>query len=210
MCLSLILLFKRYGQKYLFILSFILSTQLFWLSLSCTLCCFLRLYVHSIYAWDASWDLIIFCRGFLTPYFMKTPLYFLPPFFKIWPSPPSSPLSYTHTPQYTVTCCLVSLTEWMIMPHLMCNFTLWHYGSTHGDPWYFSTTTALYVLCNKALSDWYGKSQCCFLPVPWFDIIHTNLLIRFNKNRFFTWSTKNTDTYGVNKQNKNHHLHCQR
>ena len=38
----------------------------------------------------------------------------------------------------------------------------------------------------------------------------TYLLIRFNKTRFLPWNTKNTDRYGANKQNKNHHCLCKK
>ena len=34
-----------------------------------------------------------------------------------------------------------------------------------------------------------------------------NLLIRFNKTKFFPWSTKNTDRNGVNRQNTYTHTH---
>ena len=50
-------------------------------------------------------------------------------------------------------CCLVSLAEWLIAPHLMWYFTYCYYSSTYVEPWYLSTRmTLVCVLCNKASS----------------------------------------------------------
>ena len=51
-----------------------------------------------------------------TPYVMKTPLYCLPTFLKFCPAP-LSVTSNLHPPCYFWS--LVSLTEWVIVPHLM-------------------------------------------------------------------------------------------
>ena len=50
-------------------------------------------------------------------------------------------------------CCLVSLAEWVIAPHLMFYFTWWYYGSTHVKAWYLSVRrTLVCVLCHRASS----------------------------------------------------------
>ena len=54
-------------------------------------------------------------RGFLVHYFMKTPYIVNPPHFFQILSGPQTPCSF---------CCLVSLTEWVIVLHLLCYFTL--------------------------------------------------------------------------------------
>ena len=76
-------------------------------------------------------------RRFLRPILWR--LHTLPNhlFFKFWPSLPPPPPPHTHTHTHTPTqtqypypfCCLVSLSEWVIMPHLMCYFYQWHNGS---------------------------------------------------------------------------------
>ena len=55
-------------------------------------------------------------RGFLIPYFMKTPLYCLPPPFSSsvqQQPPPPHPTPLLHS--YCPFCCHVSLTEWYLM-----------------------------------------------------------------------------------------------
>ena len=85
--------------------------------------------------------------------------------------PPLTPLAYPSSfkfclppPHFPVTlnpqthCCAVSLAEWVGWScHIWCATLL--NGSTHIEPWYFSTRKTLKdVLCNKASSDiliWY-------------------------------------------------------
>ena len=64
-------------------------------------------------------------RGPKPLYFMKNPQYCLPPpplfFIKFYPTPLPPPFPLLSNP-YTHCCffCLVSLAEWMIVPHLIC------------------------------------------------------------------------------------------
>ena len=66
-----------------------------------------------------------------------------PFFFKFCPPPPYPVVSNPHP--LCCSCCLVSLAEWVIVPHLMCHFTLWYYGFTHFKPWYLITRTLMCV-----------------------------------------------------------------
>ena len=72
-------------------------------------------------------------RGSYPPIFWRLSMDFLSPIFHplSYPSPPTSTL-------ITLFFCLVSLAEWVIALIFMCYFTLWYYGSTHVEPWYFS------------------------------------------------------------------------
>ena len=69
---------------------------------------------------------------------MKTPLYCLPHLFS----------NFVHSPPQSF-CCLVSLSEWVILPHLM----LFYLESIDVEPWNLRTRRTLpCVLCNKALT----------------------------------------------------------
>ena len=78
---------------------------------------------------------------------------------------PNSPFSnfvhpYLQSLHQCFFCCLVSLTECVITPHLIC-YSPSYYRSTHIKPWYLSNRgTLLRILCNKASglprSDTYG------------------------------------------------------
>ena len=89
--------------------------------------------------------------GFLTPYFIKTPLYCLLPFFQIL----STPLSFvaSNLRPHCSFCFLVSLADWVIASHLMHHLMiLWIY-ICQTLVWYLSTRrTLLCVLYNKASS----------------------------------------------------------
>ena len=80
-------------------------------------------------------------------YFIKNPsiLPTAPLFFQILSNPS---LHIASKPQpHCSFCCLVSLPEWVIEPHLMCYF-IQYYGSKH-PPWYHNTRkTLICVLCN--------------------------------------------------------------
>ena len=83
--------------------------------------------------------------------FKKILLFCQLPQFQILPTspPPTHPQLSTSFACYF--CWLVSLTEWMIVPHLMCYFTQWYYESTNVDPWYLVTRrTLLCVLYNQS------------------------------------------------------------
>ena len=125
--------------------------------------------------WEFLKYLYIVGRGVLSPLFYKdSPLYCLPPpVFKFCPTPSHFPvISNPHS--HWFFCCPVSLAEWVIMPHLMCYFTCWWYGSTHVEHWYVSTRrTLMCVYAIKHQVCW-RLTQCGFLLVLWFDIKHTN------------------------------------
>ena len=82
------------------------------------------IYVWFIY-FSVSFNGYLF-RGLvpITPYFMKNPpLRPIPSlFFKFWPIT----FPDTHTPHTPYSFwCLVSVTEWVITPHLLYGFTIW-------------------------------------------------------------------------------------
>ena len=82
-------------------------------------------------------------RGVLTPLFYEDPSYIFSNFVQ-----PPSPVATNPHPHCSF-CCLVSMTEWVIMPHLMCYFTYWFYGSINVEPWYLRTIrTLMCVLWN--------------------------------------------------------------
>ena len=83
-------------------------------------------------------------RGPKPPYFMKTPLYCLPVFFKFCPPPPPPCCLQPHP--HCSFCCLVSLAEWVIAPHLRCAILLNDIMDVH----MWTLWTLMYVLCNKA------------------------------------------------------------
>ena len=91
---------------------------------------------------------------------MKIPLYYLPP-------PPPEPFFQI----------LLYFFEWMggsttsdVLFIVLC-FTSLHYGSTHVEPWYLSTTRTLWcVLWNKVSSLLSSKVWQDFLLLLWFDI----------------------------------------
>ena len=79
------------------------------------------------------------------------PILWRPPYIPT-PLPLFNPVTTNPHPHCSF-CCLVSLTEWVIMPHLICYFTYWYYGSILVKPCYLSTRRTLTcVLCNKASS----------------------------------------------------------
>ena len=77
---------------------------------------------------------------------MKAPFIAYPPFSN-FVQPHPLPFSF---------CCLVSLTEMLIIPHLTCFFTSWHYRSTHVEPWYLSFTRTLRCVWCKNTSVFWG------------------------------------------------------
>ena len=104
---------------------------------------------------------------------------------------------------------------------LMCYFnfmTLWIYTCRA----YLSTTRTLWcVLCSPIICT---QQQCVLrsiicryqrftLQCSKMSLLFKNywlvevayLLIRFNETKFFPWNTKNSERYGVNKQNTHHH-----
>ena len=108
-------------------------------------------------------------RGFLTPYFMKTPLHYHPPF-QILSKPP---LPYRHQPPpHCSFCCLVSLAGWVITPHLMRHsMILWIYIC---KLWHLNTRRTLLCVLSSKVSSLLRSDTCGFLLVLWFGILHTN------------------------------------
>ena len=101
-----------------------------------------------------------------------------------WQRVPNPPILWrspyiTYPPPYPPNpffkFCFISLNEWVVAPHLvlfivLC-FTSLHYGSTHVEPWYLSTTSTLRcVLWNKVSSLLSSKAWQDFLLLLWFDI----------------------------------------
>ena len=80
-----------------------------------------------------------------TLYVMNSPQYSLPHLFQILFNPSSLlPLTFTSTAIFDIL--FLWLNVWS--SHYS---TLWYYGSVNVEPWYLNTTTTLiYVLCNKA------------------------------------------------------------
>ena len=90
-------------------------------------------------------------RGILTPYFMKTPLHYVPLLFQILSNPPL--LHPTSTPTALFVALFLWLNWWS--RNIWCYFTYWYYGSTHIEPCYISTRrTLLLVLYNKVSRCW--------------------------------------------------------
>ena len=122
-------------------------------------------------------------------------------------TPPFSNFVHTHCS----FSCLVSLPEWVIMPHLMCYLTQWYYGSTHVQPWYLSIwRTLLCVLSNK-VSSLLRSNTCDFLIVLidiWFDIIHASShphTLTHEEDTKYTQGPRDWHTH-INKCE--HHLLC--
>ena len=89
------------------------------------------------------------------PLFYEDPLlYYLAPHYPFlnFIQPPFPVTSNSHP--YCSFCCLVSLADWLIAPHLMC---------------YFTSS----ISCNKG-SSLLCLTQCDFLLLLWFDTAHTN------------------------------------
>ena len=112
---------------------------------------------------------VIAGRGFLTPHILWRPLPLMPkpPFFKFCPPLPTFPVTSKPHPQCSF-CCLVSLFEWLMAPHLICLILL-NIMDLHMS----SLTTLMCALCNKVSSLLRSDTEC-FLLVLWFDITHTN------------------------------------
>ena len=122
---------------------------------------------------------IVGCR-LLTSVFYEDPLFCLPLFFSnfVGPLAPPPPLLHTHTHTHLSTphsfCCFVSLTEWVISPHLVLFYlmTLWIYT------------------CRALVSE-YHKDQKFTLQSFKMSLLFKNdclvkvtcLLIRFNKTK---------------------------
>ena len=71
-------------------------------------------------------------------------------------------------------CFLISLTEWMIVTHLM--FFTWNYRSAHVEPWYLITRKTLHVVYNKVSNLLRSDTEWGILLILWFDITHTQTI----------------------------------
>ena len=110
-------------------------------------------------------------RGFLTPYFMKTPLCCLPYLYQILSN--LSPALF---------CCLVSLTEWVIMPHLMCYFLVYDIMDLHMSS---LGTLVLQRFCGMFHATWHQFTE--FYHMTWF---FAGTLIWHHKRKW--WHTTHT------------------
>ena len=109
-------------------------------------------------------------RGFLTPYFMKTPYIAYHSFFTFCATPHQPPPSLL----FLLPCFFGWMRDRATFDVLFYLMTLWIYKYWVLVP-YYQTWTLLIVLCNKASHVLRFKQWCSVLLVLWFDITHINI-----------------------------------
>ena len=82
---------------------------------------------------------------------------------------PTSPLPCCLQLHHCSFCCVVSLAEWVIAPHLIATFL-----NDIMDVQMLSLRILMHVLCNKVSGLLRSDTWYSFLLVLWFDITHTN------------------------------------
>ena len=116
---------------------------------------------------------------------MKTPLYCLPPISNFVHPPPSFPVASNPHP-HSSFCCLVSLAEWVIAPHLMCYFTflmiLWNLHIMSGLGTLVSERPWCVFYATKHQVYW-GLTHCRYSDLTSHKHIHTRHTVHSGASR---------------------------